>query len=73
MSVPATSNAVVNCSVWEGNEVYYSTFCYHSSYLFLCSGLRNASYCILNRQYTKEEYELLVPKIIEKMIQDKEW
>jgi hypothetical protein len=27
----------------------------------------------LNRQYTKEEYELLVPKIIEKMMSDGEW
>jgi hypothetical protein len=24
-------------------------------------------YCILNKQYTKEEYEILVPKIIEHM------
>jgi hypothetical protein len=35
---------------------------------FGCIGLRNASYCILNRQYTKEEYESLVPRIIEHMM-----
>jgi hypothetical protein len=29
--------------------------------------MKNASYCILNKQYTKGEYERLVPKIIEKM------
>lgn len=34
---------------------------------FGCFGLRNARYCILNKQYTKEEYEKLVPKIIENM------
>ena len=33
------------------------------SHLFGCIGLRNKKYCILNKQYTKEEYEALVPKI----------
>jgi hypothetical protein len=36
-------------------------------------GLHDKSYCILNKQYTKEEYEELVPKIIEKMMKDDEW
>jgi len=35
--------------------------------LFACVGLHNKQYCILNKQYTKEEYEALVPKIIEHM------
>jgi hypothetical protein len=39
----------------------------NSSNLFGCIGLRGKEYCILNKQYTKEEYEALVPKIIEKM------
>ncbi len=34
---------------------------------FGCQGLKNKQYCILNKQYTKEEYEALVPKIIEHM------
>lgn len=34
---------------------------------FGCVGLRNKQYCILNRQYTKEEYEAHVPKIIAHM------
>ncbi len=40
---------------------------------FGCVGLRNKSYCILNKQYTKEEYEELVPQIIERMMADGEW
>ena len=40
---------------------------------FGCSGLKHAQYCILNKQYTKEEYESLAPQIIEKMIADGEW
>jgi len=31
--------------------------------LFGCIGLKNKDYCILNKQYTKEEYEELIPKI----------
>jgi hypothetical protein len=34
---------------------------------FGCVSLNNKSYCILNRQYTREEYEELVPKIIKHM------
>jgi hypothetical protein len=38
-----------------------------SSHLFGCVSLRGKSYCIFNKQYTKEEYENLVPKIIKHM------
>jgi hypothetical protein len=41
--------------------------CSGSSNLFGCVGLQKKQYCILNKQYTKEEYEALVPKIIEHM------
>ncbi|OGJ04078.1 hypothetical protein A3F97_03205 [Candidatus Nomurabacteria bacterium RIFCSPLOWO2_12_FULL_41_10] len=50
-----------------GQNVYYSYNCHGSNNLFACIGLRNKSYCILNKQYTKEEYESLVPKIIKHM------
>ena len=46
---------------------YYVIWCHNSSSLFACIGLRNKSYCILNKQYTKEEYEKLVPRIIKHM------
>ncbi len=45
----------------------YSVHCSNASYLFGCVSLRNKKYCILNKQYSKEEYEALVPKIIEHM------
>ena len=41
----------------------YCYQCRSSSNLFGCAGLRHKEYCILNKQYTKEEYEELVPKI----------
>ncbi len=64
----------------DNNKVLFSTFmmegndqCFYCDALigchncFWCIGLKNKSYCILNKQYTKEEYETLVPKIIEHM------
>jgi hypothetical protein len=41
--------------------------CINCSNVFGCISLRNKQYCILNKQYTKEEYEELVPKIIKHM------
>ena len=45
----------------------YTYACKSSANLFGCVGLRSKKYCILNKQYTKEEYEVLIPKIIEHM------
>ena len=45
----------------------YTHSCQNSQNLFGCVGLRSKKYCILNKQYTKEEYEALVPKIIQHM------
>ncbi len=63
------------CSLcWPNNsEMYYCIECSSSSNLFGCIGLRNKQYCILNKQYTKAEYETLVPKIIEHMQKTWEW
>ncbi|MFA5750680.1 MAG: hypothetical protein WC898_00090 [Candidatus Paceibacterota bacterium] len=49
------------------NNCHYLYLCSNSSNLFGCIGLKNKQYCILNKQYTKEEYEELVPKIIKHM------
>jgi hypothetical protein len=48
-------------------DVYYSAYCQYSKNLFGCVWLRYKEYCIFNKQYTKSEYEELVPKIIEHM------
>ena len=51
----------------EANNLTYSDFCSSSSNLFGCVSLRHKQYCVLNKQYTKKEYEELVPKIIQQM------
>ena len=50
-----------------GRNLTYCHYCINSSNLFGCVGLRKKEYCILNKQYSKEEYEKLIPKIIEDM------
>lgn len=47
--------------------IEYTDNCGSSSYLFGCEGLRNKQYCILNKQYSKEEYDTLREKIIAQM------
>lgn len=44
-----------NC--WPGNQdLEYCMGCHSSSNLFGCIGLRKKEFCILNKQYTREEY-----------------
>jgi hypothetical protein len=51
----------------------YTILCFGGSDLFGCVGLRNKKYCILNKQYSKEEYLALREKIIAQMTQDGEY
>ena len=54
--------AITNC-----NNLDYCLFCENSHDLFGCVGLKKHQYCILNKQYSKEEYFELRNKIIEHM------
>ena len=71
LSIGANVNKCYMSSVvtlWA-SDIYYSHTIIGGNNLFGCIWLRNQSYCILNRQYTKEEYEKLVAKIITHMQQ----
>ncbi len=59
---------------WSGSsDNYYCHLISGTKNSFGCSGLKNKQYCILNKQYTKEEYETLLPKIIAHMKETGEW
>lgn len=49
-------------------NVEYGDNIYVGSNLFGCAKLKHKKYCILNKQYTKEEYEELIPKIKQHMM-----
>ena len=54
------------CNIVDGSHhVQYSDICSASANLFGCIGIRTREYCILNKQYSKEEYDKLMPKIID--------
>ncbi len=65
---------MANIDCWWGtNFSYYCSYCSWINNCFGCTGIRNAQFCILNKQYSQEEYEAIVPKIIENMIRGSEW
>lgn len=47
----------------KSHECEYSLILENCSNCFACVGLKNAEYCILNKQYTKDGYFILVNKI----------
>lgn len=66
------SEVYFSTSCWEGSRMnFYSHKCNNCQFIFGCSGLRNKSYCIFNKEYTKDEWEETVKKIIKQM--QKEW
>lgn len=66
--------SLMACSkCYECTSVSYSQYCWYSTNCFGCFGLRRKQYCILNKQYTKEEYEVLVTRIIEHMKKNGEY
>lgn len=59
---------------WSVYNLYYCSTCTaNTKNCFGCISLRHREYCILNKQYSKEEYETLVPKIIKHMKKTGEW
>lgn len=78
-NVAGASSSIDSNSLW-GKNIYYSLnargsnaniyYCMYANWLqncFWCIWLINNSYCILNKQYTKHDYEKTVAKIITHM------
>ncbi|MFA4930875.1 MAG: hypothetical protein WC570_03370 [Patescibacteria group bacterium] len=67
----------VNCAFchasYNSTNVYYADNCQNCQDIFGCVSLKKNQYCILNKQYSKEEYDKLAAKIIEHMQNKGEW
>lgn len=64
--LPFGAKFCVNC--YSGTDLLYCDSCMNNCRdCFGCIGLKQSQYCILNKQYTKEEYFELLPRIIEHM------
>jgi hypothetical protein len=55
------------------SDSYYCSDFFNCSHCFGCVGIEHKQYCILNKQYTKEEYDVLAPQIITAMRKTGEW
>lgn len=61
-------------SSWSnGRYSDYLDNCIEVEYCFGCIGLKKKKYCILNKQYSKEEYEKIKATIVENMKKDGEY
>ena len=58
---------------WTSSDTYYCDFVLNSHDLFGCSNMNRAQYCILNKQYKKDEYFDLRTRIVEHMKKTGEW
>lgn len=59
--------------VTDSSDCDYSLYSRNAKHLFACIGLKQNSYCIFNKQYSKEEYLDLREKIIAHMKKTSEW
>ena len=65
--------ALFTSYTWKSSNVTYTDFCMSCKDCFGCVGLRHKQFCILNKQYTEEEYHALKNKLIEHMTATGEW
>lgn len=71
-SIEGHHNAFCTFS-WTSTDTYYCDFVLNCQDLFGCSNMNRAKYCILNKQYSKDEYFELRAKIVEHMRKTGEW
>lgn len=60
-------NVYCSCHIDGCSNIYYSYKLWSCSYCLGCIGLKNKQYCILNKQYSREERYKLANKILEQM------
>lgn len=60
--------------VWHGQENYYSDNCLNGAeYCFGCVGLKKQKYCILNKQYSEQDFFTMRDRLIKHMRETDEW
>jgi hypothetical protein len=64
------SNVVSSFHCWGSQFMDYCFNCPNSNNCFGCVGIIKGSYCIFNKQYTKEEYQKIRKEIVDKMTKE---
>ena len=60
-------------SCWQCSEMILCSYCFSSENCFGCMSLKRKSHCILNKQYSPQEYERTCSRIVESLIRDGVW
>jgi hypothetical protein len=68
-----TFNVAYCLFLFHSRDMLCCEYCFFCSDCFGCVGLTRKRHCIYNRQYTEEEYNRLVPQLIERMQERGEW
>ena len=65
---PMPNRSSFNINTYNGHDLQYCDMCMNNNeYLFGCVSLKKKKYCILNKEYSEQEYMELLPKIINHM------
>jgi hypothetical protein len=67
VAVGYSSRMIGSCIVGNSRDIFYSFALNNCHDCIGCDGLRNAEYCILNRQYSKDEYEKIKDHIVKEL------
>lgn len=70
---PMPTHAMCTYGCYGGDNIFYSFYVMNSKNMFGSSGIKKGQYVILNKQYTKEEYEQVLASIIANMKDAGEW
>ncbi|MBI5411945.1 hypothetical protein HZA43_02075 [Candidatus Peregrinibacteria bacterium] len=69
-----TTHTYFSAYAWKNaHDILYSVLCPGSQNCFGVVGLKRGKHCILNKQYSKGDYETLVLKLIQHMRKTGEW
>ncbi len=66
-------NIIAGNLIWYVKNAAYVTLCFNSNNLFGCSSIPKGEYLIMNKQYSKEDFEKTKTRIIEHMKETGEW
>jgi hypothetical protein len=69
-AVAPANHVYCSCHTPRSSNIFYSFFLDYCSFCLGCIGLKNKSYCIFNKQYTKEERHEKVDEIFQQMEKD---
>lgn len=73
ISTVGAYNSYFSYGVLHSSNVHYCDMVLNSNDLFGCVGVQKQSYCILNKQYSKEDFIKLQGQLIEHMKRTGEW